>query len=91
MKTITFDYTKKDGSTSERTLAVMVEPKEAVDKYAGIDLSGISPEEGAEFVSLATQLYDAYLARLQTLQNDFDLKHSYRQFLASGMRNITEI
>lgn len=89
MKTITFNYTKKDGSTSERTLVTMVTP--GGDKYAGIDVSELSPEEGAEFAKLAQQLHDSYILKLQALQADFDLRFNYKQFLVSGMSNITEI
>ena len=40
MKTLTFKYTKKDGSVSERTLLALVIPG---DKYAGIDVSELDP------------------------------------------------
>ena len=91
MKTITFDYTKKDGTTSERTLLALVEPKEATDKYAGIDISELSPDEGAEFVARYEDLYEKYLDATRALQAEFDLKHNYRQFFASGMSNVIEI
>jgi len=89
MKTITFDYTKKDGSTSERTLLVMVSP--GGDKYAGVDVSELSPVQAAEFVKSAELIHEHYLNALKGLQEEFDLKHSYRQFLVSGMSNIIEI
>ena len=89
MKTITFNYTKKDNSTSERTLLAMVTP--GGDKYAGIDISELTPEQGAEFVNMAKQLHETYLMKLQALQADFDLRFNYRQFLVSGMSDITEI
>jgi hypothetical protein len=89
MKTITFNYTKKDGSTSERTLLVMVSP--GGDKYAGIDVSSIDPDEAAEFTAIVEELHADYLDKLQYLQATYDLKHNYRQFLVSGMTDITEI
>jgi hypothetical protein len=89
MKTITFEYTKKDGSTSERTLLVMVSP--GGDKYAGIDISDVEPNRAAEFARYAEDAHDDYIARMQDLQAEFDLKHNYRQFLVSGMTDITEI
>jgi len=91
MKTITFNYTKKDGSTSERTLLVSVEPKPATDKYAGIDLSELSPEDGSEFAARSNLLLDKYLEGMKELQAEFDLKHNYRQFLESGMSDVIEI
>lgn len=89
MKTITFNYVKKDGSTSERTLLAMVVP--GGDKYAGVDVSELSPIQAAEFMQGAARIHEHYLDALKSLQAEFDLKHSYRQFLTSGMSNITEI
>lgn len=91
MKTITFDYTKKDGSVSERTMLVLVEPHKATDKYAGIDISEIGPDEGAEFVSRYEMLHEKYLEEVKQLQAEFDVKHNYRQFFESGMSNIIEV
>lgn len=89
MKTITFNYTKKDGSSSERTLLAMVTPGGST--YAGIDVSELSPVQAAEFMKGAQRIHEHYLDALKSLQAEFDLKHSYRQFLVSGMENITEI
>ena len=88
MKTITFDYAKKDGSKSERTLLALTQP---TDKYSGIDVSELSPVQAEEFIKLYTQLHDAFIMRAKALQADFDLTHSFRQFLPSGMSNVTEI
>ena len=88
MKTLTFKYTKKDGSVSSRTLLAMVTPS---DKYAGTDLSDLDPVMAAQFAATADQLQKEYLQKLVELQNAFDLKHSYRQFLASGVSDINEI
>ena len=89
MKTITFNYTKKDGSTSERTLLVMVSP--GGDKYAGIDMSDVDPDTAAQFANEAEEAHDGYIALMQEIQARYDLKHNYRQFLESGMNNVTEI
>lgn len=88
MKTLTFTYTKKDGSVSTRTLLAMVTPS---DKYAGIDVSDMDAVEAADFIAATNSLHSRYLEAMQTLQSQFDLKHNYRQFLAGGMTNITEI
>lgn len=88
MKTITFDYTKKDASTSHRTLLALVTPG---DKYAGIDLSELDPIVAANFVHAAEELHEKYILDMQALQTQFDLKFSYKQFLASGASNVTEI
>ena len=88
MQTLTFKYTKADGSVSERTLLAMVTP---TDKYAGIDVTMMEPQDAAQFAKLAQELHDAYIIRLQQLQAQFDLKHNYRQFLASGVSELTKI
>lgn len=88
MKTLTFTYTKKDGSISERTLLALVGPG---DKYAGIDLTMMEPSDAAQFVDRAKQVHDDYLSEMQRLQEQFDLKHNYRQFLASGVTDLDEV
>lgn len=88
MKTITFVYRKPDNSISERTLLALVTP---TDKYAGIDISALSPELGADFVNRYESLSADFMAEVKELQAGFDLKHSYRQFSASGMSDIIEI
>lgn len=88
MKTLTFSYTKKDGSVSERTLLALVTP---TDKYAGIDLSMMEPSDAAQFVRAAKELHDEYLEDMLVLQAQFDLKHNYRQFLANGVTNLDEV
>lgn len=89
MKTITFTYTKKDGSTSERTLLVTVSP--GGDKYAGIDISDMDPETSNQFVSEVECAHQDYLEEVKGIQEYYDLKHNYRQFLVNGMSDITEI
>ena len=89
MKTLNFKYTKADGSISERTILALVEP--GGDKYAGIDLTMMEPSDAATFVREVTALHDGYVDQLKGLQAAFDLKHNYRQFLASGVSEIIEI
>jgi hypothetical protein len=88
MKTLTFNYTKKDGSTSERIILALVTPGKM---YAGIDLSSLDPEQGAEFVNRYEELHADFMAEVKELQAEFDLKHNYRQFLEEGMSDIIEI
>lgn len=88
MKTITFTYTKPDKSISERTLLTLVEP---TDKYAGIDISSLSPEMGAEFVNRYEELHADFLAGVKELQEEYDLKYNYRQFNSERMSEIIEI
>lgn len=88
MKLLTFGYTKESGDSSNRTLLVFSAP---TDKYAGIDLSELDPEEAQAFVVKANTLRDKYLSDLNILQNSYDLKFRYRQFIPKGMSDITEI
>ncbi len=88
MKTITFTYEKKDGSKSERTLLVMVEPG---NKYAGVDMSEMLPENAAQFAKLAKDLQSEYLSKINGLQQQYGLKFNYKQFLLDGMSDITVI
>lgn len=88
MKTITFVYKKPDNSVSERTLLALVTPG---DMYAGIDLSSLSPENGAEFVNRYEELHADFLAEVKELQAEFDVKHNYRQFKQDRMSDIIEI
>lgn len=88
MKTLTFKYTKADGSVSERTLLAQGFPS---DKYSGVDMTMMEPQDAANFAKLATQLHDAFIMSLRQLQADFDVKHNYRQFLASGVSELSEV
>lgn len=88
MKTLTFTYSKKDGSVSTRTLLAQSMPG---DKYAGIDISDMDAVEAAEFAARAVGIHESYVLDMKRLQEEFDLKHNYRQFLAGRMSNITEI
>lgn len=88
MKTITFVYKKPDNSVSERTLLALVSP---TDIYAGIDISTLDPELGAEFVNRYECLHADFLAEVKSLQEEFDVKHNYRQFKQDRMSDIIEI
>lgn len=88
MKTITFTYTKPDMSISERTLLATVVPG---DVYAGIDITSIGPERGAVFVNAYEELYADFIAAVNDLKAEFDLKHNYRQFKADRMSDVIEI
>lgn len=88
MKLYTFNYTKKDGSISERMLLAMGSP---TDKYSGIDLSELEPVDAVKFASEAEQLHEQYVQSLKRLQAQYDVKHSYRQFNEEGVTELTEI
>lgn len=87
MKTLTFTYTKADGSTSERTLFAMVTPG---NKYSGIDMTMMEPNDAAAFAQAAAAVYEEYLEKLEALKQEFDVKHNYRQFLESGVSKVVQ-
>ena len=88
MKVLTFNYTKADGKTSERTLAATVVPG---DKYAGIDITELDPSELNSFMKDMQNIHQVYLDMLKGVQAKYDLKHNYRQFFANKMTDIEEI
>lgn len=91
MKLISFKYTKpKDGSVSDRLLLALSEPGTS-NKYAGIDLSDIDPNEAAKFVAAAVERNKQYVEDMKVLQNKFDLKFAYKQFLQEGVSEVVEV
>lgn len=88
MKTLTFKYTKRDGSVSERTLLSFIQP---TDKYAGIDVSELEPETAAEFIAEMLTLESEYKDFQAAIISKYELSHSYRQFLKDGVSELTEI
>lgn len=88
MQTIQFTYTKSDGSVSERLLLAVSSPS---DKYSGIDLSDLEPTKAAEFIALMEKLHSEYLNFVKELQERYDVKHNFRQFLIERMTQISRI
>lgn len=85
MKLLDFEYTKKNGEFTKRTIAVVQEPQQFVE---GIDISGLEVEEFAEFVNEYSKLLDEYKLQQAVLINKFDLKHNYRRFIPDNMENV---
>lgn len=88
MKTISFTYTKPDGTVSNRLLSVIIEP--VADFYEGIDLSELDDATANEYMEAAQALHDAYIEVQQELRKAFDLTYSYKRFLCSRMSNISQ-
>lgn len=88
MKTLTFVYKKPDNSVSERTLLALVTP---TDMYAGIDISSLDPQEGAEFCNRYEQLHADFMTAAKELQAEYDVTHNYRQFKQERMSDVIEI
>ena len=91
MKLVSFKYTKpKDGSVSERLLLAMSEPGTS-NKYAGIDLSELDPNDATNFVKEVVDAHNNYLELVREIQARYDLKFAYKQFLEAGVSELVEI
>lgn len=77
MKTLSFKYTKKDGSSSDRVLVVMSEPNSF---YAGIDISELDEAEQGMYLDRINRAHEAYLAEIGEINASFDTKYRYRRF-----------
>jgi hypothetical protein len=85
MKTLSFKYTKADGTASDRVLAVMVSPN---SMYEGIDISSLEPLEMAMFEQEMDAAYTEYLSKVTLIKDAYDLNHNYRRFDPSKMTNV---
>ncbi|CAB4174462.1 hypothetical protein UFOVP961_49 [uncultured Caudovirales phage] len=85
MKTLTFTYTKADGSESERVLQVLVSPN---TMYEGIDISELDLWEQTQFMEAMQKAEDNYKTALFNIYDEFDVKKNYRRF---DPRKITEL
>ena len=88
MKTLTFKYTKADGSVSYRTLLVMVSPN---TMYEGLDISELEPLEMADVEVEINKAYSRYLSDIADIKQEFDIKHNYRRFDPSKMTEVNEL
>lgn len=85
MSIITFTYTKKDGSVSQRVLAPSIVPN---NMYEGTDISELDMEEQAAFTEGLDMIDNAYLEAIKELQDKFDVNHRYRRFDPKLMSNV---
>ena len=85
MKTISFKYTKADGSASNRVLAVMVSPN---TMYEGIDMSSLEQADMAMFQIDMDAAYTEYLNKVTIIKDEYDLNNNYRRFDPSKMTDI---
>ena len=85
MNTITFQYTKADGSTSKRMLRVTAEPNKM---YKGTDITSLSPDDQVAYLEAITAAKEEYLATIANLNIVYDLQHNFRQFDPAKMTNI---
>lgn len=85
MKILSFKYTKTDGTSSNRTLAVTVSPN---TMYEGIDISELEPLEMALFEQQMDAAYTEYLNKVTSIKDEYDLNQNYRRFDPKKMTDI---
>lgn len=85
MNIITFDYTKADGSTSQRVLVPSAEPNKM---FKGTDITSLSAEDQVAYIDAITAAKEEYLTAIANLNEVYDLKHNFRQFDPAKMTNI---
>lgn len=89
MKLANFTYTDQKGQESLRKVLIIGAPS---NKYSGIDVTEYSDEEIVEFAIEYDRLHDEFLSEVEILKDSMDMKHNYRQFLETGIRDMqTEI
>ena len=85
MKTLSFKYTKADGTCSNRVLVVMVSPN---TMYEGIDISSLEPVDMALLEKDMDEAYTEYLNKINLIKDGYDLNHNYRRFDPTKMTEV---
>lgn len=85
MKLKEFTYKDRNGKITNRTVLVVQEPSE---KMSAIDVSDQTDETIVNFALAYETARKTFLAQVQTLEKEFDLKHRFRQFFPDEMNNV---
>lgn len=85
MKLVEFNYTKTDGTMSERAVVELVNPSE---HFEGIDVTQLPETEFVLFVQEFRELKNAQHEQMMQLLANHDLKHNYRRFVPAQMTNV---
>ena len=83
--TFTFTYTDAKGKISERKALVVSMPS---NKMCALDVADISLEEAKNFSAQYEQALYEFNEKINALKQEFDLKHSFRQFIYENMEDI---
>ena len=84
MKYTEFTYTDAKGKVTDRKVLVIQEPS---NKLMGIDVSEIEPEDCSSFADEYVNLYQQFIDAVEELKDDYDLRHSLRQFIDVNISN----
>lgn len=85
MKLMEFNYTKADGTSSQRAIIEVAKPTK---NYEGIDVSQMPEPEFAGFVQEYRQLLNSQYEAKMALIHKYDLTHNYRQFIPEKMTDV---
>lgn len=86
MKYTEFTYTDAKGKVTQRKVLVIQEPS---NKLTGIDVSEIEAEDCNSFADEYKDLYQQFIDAVEELKDDYDLKHSFRQFIDINIKDRT--
>lgn len=87
MKFTEFDYVDSKGKETHRKLLVTQEP---TDKLAGIDVTESNDTDIALIAVAYNEALTDFLARVESLKVEFDVKHNFRQFFPDSMANVKQ-
>lgn len=85
MKFAKFKYTDAKGKVTSREVLVVQEPS---DKLQAFDVAELTLEEIAEFSTAYETAKQAFVAQIEALKQQYDLKHSFRQFFVNKMEAV---
>lgn len=85
MKLMEFNYTKANGTTSQRSVIEVAKPTK---NYEGIDVSDMPQDQFADFVSEYRDLLNKQYEAKMALIHKHDLTHNYRQFIPEKMTDL---
>ena len=89
MKYAEFTYTKPNGEVSQRSILAVAYPRPEEKSYKGYDVSDMGVEEFSEYLTRLNALRQKQKEELDALAAEFDLKHSFRNFLVERITNLS--
>lgn len=85
MKLMEFNYTKANGTTSQRSVIEVVKPTK---NYEGMDVSDMPQDQFADFIAEYRDLLNKQYEAKMALIHKYDLTHNYRQFIPEKMTDL---
>lgn len=85
MKFAKFKYTDAKGKVTNRKVLVVQEPS---DKLQAFDVAELNEVEVAEFAEAYETAKQAFVAQIEVLKQEYDLKYNFRQFFANKIENL---